>query len=175
MEILKNVHLAAASRGLQFVVIGGHAVGARGFSRATGDIDLMIRNCDREEWKTLLTGFGYQIFNDQAAFIQFEAPKVGLWPIDLMCSSDKTFASILAASTPARFGDVELPVPTIQHLIAMKLHALKSREPDRMGKDRIDVTELLRIANLTVDSEEFRQLCMKYGSMEIYEGFKAKT
>ena len=171
MQILSEIYKAAASRQIQFIVIGGHAIGASGYVRATGDIDLMIRNRDRDIWKTLLSKFGYVPYNEQEAFIQLDAEKTKSWPIDLMCSSDQTFDGVLAASAMAKFGEVNLPIPSVKHLIAMKLHALKSRTREAQAKDVSDIVELLKIAGLAPDSDEFRQLCIKFSTIEVYEGF----
>jgi hypothetical protein len=47
MSFLGQIHQAAAGRGLNYLVIGGFAVNAHGFSRATGDLGLAVPHGDR--------------------------------------------------------------------------------------------------------------------------------
>ena len=56
----------------------------------------------------------------------------------------------------------------------MKLHTLKFVSDDRALKDQSDLLALLKLAGIGRDAEVFRQLCLRYATLEIYERFEEK-
>jgi len=67
--------------------------------------------------------------------------------------------------------------PTVQvascgSLIAMKLHTLKFVDAERALKDQADLLALIKLAGMRADSDLFRQLCTRYGTIEVYERIK---
>jgi hypothetical protein len=50
MSLFARLNEAAGSRGLTFLVIGGHAVIAHGFVRGTEDADIVVCKDDRAAW-----------------------------------------------------------------------------------------------------------------------------
>jgi len=170
MKILDVVASQAKERGLQFLVIGGHAVNAYGERRQTGDLDLLVREVDRNAWLDLVGSMGYSLFHQHKAFLQFSAPHVEVWPIDLMLVEDRTLDGLLADSREVNFGGMQnVRIPSIEHLIALKLNVLKQVGKERELKDLADIVALVRIGKFDVRDERFRTLCEKYGTTSIYE------
>jgi predicted nucleotidyltransferase len=62
-----------------------------------------------------------------------------------------------------------LLIPALEHLIALKLHALKNSHAGRFLKDFLDVENLVRVNNIDLRSETVRGLFLKYGNAELYE------
>ena len=62
---------------------------------------------------------------------------------------------------------VKVHIPSVKHMIALKLHALKSRQLHREAKDFEDLVQLIKIAKIDPNTEEFRQFVEKYGIMEL--------
>ena len=60
-------------------------------------------------------------------------------------------------------------IPTLEHLLALKLHARKHTHAGRYLKDFLDVQNLVRINKIDLRSEKVRQMFLKYGTMELYE------
>lgn len=60
-------------------------------------------------------------------------------------------------------------VPTLEHLIILKLHALKHGGIARFLKDFLDVEYLIRYNKPDIKSHHMRELCEKYGPADIYE------
>ena len=169
MEILKAIHSATTTAHKRFLVIGGHALNVHGVMRSTGDIDLMVDSVDTQFWKELLQRLGYTIFHESSGFMQSKPAVVTAWPIDLMLVGTETLSKALAdASTSDVFGPT-LSVASVASLIAMKLHALKYVDTVRALKDQSDLVALLQQAGIAPDSKAFRQLCIRYGTLEIYE------
>jgi hypothetical protein len=157
---------------LRCVLIGGHAVSAQGYVRATLDVDVAVPETERAEWKQALLALGYRVFHEQAAFLQLRAPLSGGWPVDLMVVENGTFDKLMAASDRLTFDDEPMHVASRRHLIAMKLHALKSRQEHRWTKDVIDLSELLALEKIAVTSDEFQRLCETFGGPGLYQELK---
>ena len=169
MSFFRIIHEEAARRNLRFLVIGGLAINHYGFSRETSDLDFFISQNDRTEWLKLLGVFRYTIQHDGGNFIQYYPPEQNAWPVDLMLVQEKTFATILASSHEAEFFGVRTRVPSLNHLIALKLHALKNTRLHRFLKDFLDVENLIRINHVDIKSSEVRELFAKYGTQDLYE------
>lgn len=170
MKILDIVAIQARERGLRFLVIGGHAVNAYGERRQTGDVDLLCGEAERAAWLDLVTALGYSLFHEHKAFLQFSPPALENWPIDLMLVEERTLEGLLAESAEVNFGGAEnVRIPSIEHLIALKLNVLEQVGKERELKDLADIVALVRIGKLDVKDERFRMLCEKYGNANIYE------
>lgn len=160
-------------RRLPFLVVGGHAVNLYGYARETADLDFLVCLDDRPSWITLFADIGYHIFNDAMNFVQLASEKESAWPVDLMFVRAATFEPMLAASRVVEFYGTTSRIPTLEHLIALKLHALKNTRPHRFLKDFLDVENLMRINHLEIKSENTRRLFEKYATLELYEKMSA--
>jgi hypothetical protein len=60
----------------------------------------------------------------------------------------------------------------LDHLIALKLHAMKQKLPHRTSKDAEDVELLVRRNNINLTKPEYKALFLKFGTLEIYETFR---
>ena len=63
----------------------------------------------------------------------------------------------------------KLIIPSIDHLIALKLHAIKHNQKNRIWKDLPDVISLIKMNHMDCRKKAFKELCLKYGSSEIYQ------
>ena len=169
MGLFQELDIQARKHKLDFLIIGGLAVIFHGYSRDTADLDLLIRRNERPEWLGLFSQMGYSIHEERDAFVQLSPPEAGAWPVDLMFVVDPTFDPILAAGISVEMFGAPVKIPILEHLIALKLHALKHGHIRRYLKDWLDVENLVRIHGLDVRSEKWKQLFLKYGTLEIYE------
>jgi hypothetical protein len=162
--------IAACSKNAEvpFLVIGGLAVIAHGYPRDTVDLDYLVRRCDREAWRRALALQGYRIANEHENFAQFTS-RPGSTDLDLMFVSDATFQAMFAASEVKSIGISDARFPSLEHLIALKLHVLKQGIPHRMLGDMDDVINLLLANRVDLRQESWRQLFAKYGNLDLYE------
>jgi len=160
---------AASERGEDFIVCGGYAVNAYHVIRKTGDIDLVVRARDASAWKEFLSAPGYTVYHETSSFVQFEPPTATSWPVDLMLVDDRTFDLMRAEARQFRFGGTTCWIPSIRHLIAMKLHALKQTGKRRLRKDAIDIVDLAEKNGIDLRGEEFRQQCERFADRAIYD------
>jgi hypothetical protein len=173
MQILTSIHSAATSAHKRFLLIGGHALNVHGIMRATGDVDIMVEAQDAAFWRELLQSFGYDIFHESGAFMQSKPTEITAWPIDLMLVDAATISKAMSDAVTTEVFGPPLSVASVANLIAMKLHALKFVDPVRALKYQSDLFALLELSGMTVDSESFRQMCERYGTIETYERLAA--
>jgi hypothetical protein len=162
--------IAACSKNseLPFLIIGGMAVIAHGYPRDTVDLDYLVRRSDREAWRRALASHGFAIAYEHDNFAQFTSEPGGT-DVDLMFVNDSTFDVMLAASTTQDTGASQARFPSLEHLIALKLHVLKQGLRHRMLKDMDDVVNLLLANRVDLRQENWRQLFDKYGNRDLYE------
>lgn len=55
-------------------------------------------------------------------------------------------------------------VPSLSHLIALKLHALKNNPEVRERWDLRDILELIKVNRVNVETDAFQDLCLEYGT-----------
>jgi hypothetical protein len=167
--LFSDIKSKAAEQGLDFLVIGGIAVIFHGYARDTADLDILIRRRQRAAWMKIFTDMGYGLERDAEVFIQLNPPRAGAWPVDLMLVEDASFEPMLAAGHDAEMYGSILRIPALNHLIALKLHALKNGHPGRFLKDLLDVENLVRIHSLDLKTDPWRAIFLKYGTPKHYE------
>jgi predicted nucleotidyltransferase len=169
MNILQSIEGAARERGLSFVVIGGLAVIEHGHLRLTADFDFLVPREARDRWHALLLDLGYNAVQQRDAFGQYAAPEGAGWPVDLMFVNEVTFQGIQAAAKPIGIQGARVRLVSLEHLLALKLHALKHSHLGRFLKDFDDVTYLAKANKIDLRSPAIRDLFLKYGNSDLYE------
>ena len=162
------IAVCAKNPELRFLVIGGLAVIAYGYPRNTVDLDFLVHRFDRDAWRSLLAGYGYEPAHEHEHFTQFTS-REGWIDLDLMFVSDSTFEAMFAASELKSLGPSNARFPSLEHLIALKLHVIKQNIPHRLLGDMDDVINLLLANRVDVRQENWRQLFLKYASLDLYE------
>lgn len=167
--IFQTATRAAQAEGREFILIGGHAVNARGYERTTLDFDFLIPASDLPAWKNILSGLGYHLIHETKAFSQFEPVGGGGFRVDLMLVDDATFAKLLAGSEVRSYGGCEIRVAGVLHLIALKLHATRTWDRAVQGKDYYDIFNLIRINRIGADAPELQSILNRYATPSIRE------
>ena len=175
MRQLSQIRAATAEAKIQFLVIGGWAVCAHGYARLTKDLDLLGRKEDREKWNAVLGEIGY--------ISVFQPPSFGHWNpaqlpgytvLDVMFVNDATFQKMFQAAREVSVEGTESKIPSLEHLIALKVHALHHGGERRLLKDYDDLNNLITVNKVDTKSEWFRDVCMKFGTTDIYERLRGK-
>lgn len=168
MDLPGFIKLGQQEPPLRFLIIGGYAVAAHGHTRATFDVDFLVRRADRDTWVSRIAAIGMNRFGETRTFAQFAQPETGDG-LDLMFVEDATFEPMWLTSEERGFGGSRARVPSLEHLLALKLHALKQAIPHRTAKDAEDVEMLIRRNHLDLRQPDYEKLFLKYGNLEIYE------
>ncbi len=171
-ELLRAIARAGAEGNLPFLVIGGLAVVEHGYGRTTEDMDLMIRRADRPAWTERFGLLGYREWRDGGSFVHYEQTKPDGLPLDAMLVSEGTFAKLHGAAVPCAMLGVPVLIPCLNHLLALKLHAIRHTRGTRGVKDMGDIVTLIEKNHLDVTTPDFRKLCDEFGTPEAYESIQ---
>jgi len=150
------------------VLIGGFAVNYYKLTRQTADVDFLITKGDFEKIVVLLEEEGFKKDYTQEVFARLITEESYLMDLDFMFVDKETLDKIINEGKEISIAGQKFIVPSLNHLIALKLHAIKYNPRIREYKDLSDITELIRINKLNVKNEEFKNLCLKYGTGELY-------
>lgn len=154
--------------GASYILIGGFAVNYYKLARQTADVDFLIVKDDYEKMEPLLEREGFKKDFTQEVFVRLTSNKPYLMDIDFMFVDKETYDKILKEGKKTKIAGNEFIVPSLNNLIALKLHALKYNFKMRQNKDIPDIINLIKINHLHFKSKEFEELCLKYGTKEIY-------
>ena len=175
MSQLTDLHLIAIGAGIRIMVIGGLAVCQHGYSRDTEDLDILVCRDDRERWEDLLKNAGYSLFSAKPTFSQWEPkPETVAVRLDVMYVNSRTFEKMWGSSIERQVISANSRVPCLDHLLALKLHAARYA-PWRRLKDMTDIVYLIDANNVDVKSDGFRNLCLEFGTQDIYEQLRGNN
>lgn len=157
-------------KGISCILIGGFAVNYYKVSRQTADVDFLITEEDFKKIIKALEAAGYkQDFGQEKVFAHFRSnSQTALMDIDFMLVNAETFVGMTKAGKQIQIAGQEFIIPALNHLIALKLHSLKYNYKLRENKDLPDIINLIKVNQLDYKSQEFKALCLKYGTEDIY-------
>lgn len=171
MDYSKAFHLVSKvskKASVPCVLIGGFAINFYKVTRSTLDIDFLITKEDFKKIKAAILAAGYaQDFATDVA-VRFSNKRDAL-DIDFMIVDSRTREKIIECGKSAEVVGEKLIIPSIDHLIALKLHAIKHNQKNRIWKDLPDIISLIRMNKIDHKSEAFKDLCLKYGNDDIYQ------
>ncbi len=150
------------------ILIGGFAVNYYKVTRQTADVDFLITKENFDKISSSLEEAGYTKSLLQDNFVQLKISQPSLMDIDFMFVDQNTLTKILNESTEIQIAKQNFRVPSLNHLIALKLHSIKHNRKLRLIRDLPDIISLIRINELDYKSQNFKDLCLKFGTDEIY-------
>ena len=152
--------------GIDFLMIGGHAVNQYGYSRATIDVDFMIATSDLDAVRTVMRDAGFINVSHSENVVFFNKPGLPL-RVDFLQVNNETMHALFTDAQEVDYGGQSLKVPSLKNLIAMKLFALKSGSPGRWEKDFPDIVHLVFENGLDVEGV-LKPLCDRFADDEIF-------
>lgn len=171
MEYPTIFHLISdifTKRKVTSILIGGFAVNYYKVTRQTADVDFLITKDDFERILNLLEEKGFKKDYTQEVFARLIGEKPYLIDLDFMFIDKETRDKIIEEGKGISIAGQKFIVPSLNHLIALKLHAIKYNPKIREYKDLSDIIELIKVNKLKVKNNEFKKLCLKYGTDELY-------
>ncbi len=157
--------------GIPVLLIGGFAINFYKVSRETADIDFLINKNDYDKVREILTGSGYDEIYSEMVFARFsnESDQLHFLDIDFMLVDHETLAEMIKNGKEITLAKNIFTVPSLNHLLALKLHSIKHNPEQREYKDLLDILNLVKENNVDFKSKEFEKLCLKYGTKTIFE------
>lgn len=152
---------ALRAGGLHFLLVGGLSLLAHHVERATGDIDFFCKNTAKGQVQGILSGIGYSVMHENPAlFVRYH--KSGRRVVDFIFVGEDTYNQLEEASFEAEISGVQVSVPCLDHLLAMKLFSVS--QSSTRGKDLGDILSLIANNGVDVHSPAFESICLKYAS-----------
>ena len=155
--------------GVSCVLIGGFAINHYRVTRQTADVDFLITKEDFDKIVVLLEKAGYKKTSLQENFVQLESSRLALLNVDFMFVDQATLSKIKEEGNRFKIVGQTFTVPSLYHLIALKLHSIKHNSRVRLTKDMPDIINLIRVNEINVKDKRFRELCLKYGTSGLYD------
>jgi len=159
---------ASEENAVSCILIGGFAINYYKVTRQTIDVDFLITKEDFKKIFPSLEKEGYKKDYSQEVFTRLRANSSYLMDLDFMFVDKDTLDKIISEGKKITIAKQEFIVPSIEHLIALKLHSIKNNPDIRKNKDLPDIVNLIKVNKVNVKNEEFRKMCLKYGNAELY-------
>lgn len=145
-------------------VIGGVALAAYGHPRMTLDLDVVTDAAAQETLVAFLESQGFVTLHRSSGYSNHRHPDRNRGRVDVMYVRDKTAEKLFASAKELPGpGGRSILVPKPEHLIAMKVQAIKDA-PERTWQDLVDIAYLFRLDG--VNREEVRQYFERAGLLE---------
>ena len=165
-DFAHSLHDRFAREGIPLLLAGGWAVCHHGYSRYTNDIDWICARSHEERAIDIMKSLGFEIVFQSMATRFRHSRHLELVPVDLLWVNDETFAKMAATDQKTGLHE-DIPVISLESLLAMKLHALKNDE-ERKGRDLLDIRYLLGENPRAITDERLRELCERYAGPDAY-------
>lgn len=147
-------------------VAGAIALHAYGISRATQDLDLVTEADAQDGLVSFLESLGYETLYRSPGYSNHLHADTNLGRVDVIYVSGETSRKLFDEARGAlTIGGRRFAVPKPEHLVAMKVQAVKN-DPRRELRDLADVQGLLRLPG--VDQDEVRGYFERAGLLERY-------
>ncbi|HYH44928.1 MAG TPA: hypothetical protein VEG34_04535 [Thermoanaerobaculia bacterium] len=166
-DVLGTVTEFLDHHGARYAVIGGVALVMYGLPRTTLDLDLVVDFAVQDSLVSWLEARGYRTLHRSSGYSNHSHPDAARGDLDFVYvqgeTADKLFASCRKARGP---GGREAPVPSPEHLAALKVFSLKN-DPDRAFRDQEDLRFLLHLPG--VDQGKIRSYFERHGLGERFK------
>jgi hypothetical protein len=153
--------------GFPYALVGGLGLHAHGHSRATFDLDLVTRSEAQAPLVALLEGLGYETVHRSPGYSNHSHSDAEWGGVDVVYVDAETARRLFSeCARTLRLGEREVPVPSAEHLIAMKVQALRN-DPSRELQDLADIQYLLGLPE--TNRERARAYFDRAGMVEWYD------
>jgi hypothetical protein len=165
-EVLRTWIAWFETNGVAYALAGGNALRAWGHTRPTYDVDFVVNGDDRRRVIAFAESLGYETAHESAGYSNHYHPDEVFGHVDLIYVYGATAEQIFREMVHRSLVGLDLPVVRPEHLIAMKVHAMKSSAA-RVLIDAPDIAFLLTLPGL--DRERVREYFSQHGLLKIYD------
>jgi len=165
--VLDRVDAFLTSKGWRFALVGGVALAAYGNPRLTLDLDIATAGEAQEPLVEWMEAEGYATLYRSTGFSNHLHASRDRGRVDFIYVRDETASKLFAGIeiVPGPAGR-PVPVPRKEHLIAMKVQAMKN-DPSRTWQEMADIGYLLRVDGTNRD--EAKEYFVKAGLRDRWE------
>ena len=174
-EFLQEFSNACTAQEIECILVGAWAMNAYGVARQTVDIDFACEKRHLHHLDDIFNNHGYTRVYKTELFAKYRSKDEGLLDIDMLFLSRETLHALQSDTRTVRIGAIDFTVPSLENLIAMKLHALKHNAARRFTKDMADIVALVDTNDIPVHCDSFHKLCLKFGTEDLYKQLLHET
>jgi predicted nucleotidyltransferase len=161
---LRELATALGKAEIPFALIGGFAVNAYGFMRATHDLDVMVGEEQGDALQGVLMKLGYQTLDRRSDIASYVRAPLRL---DVLYARRDISRGLLARSTRITHGDTQVHVIPLEGLIGLKVQAFHD-DPRRI-RDLDDIIQLLKINRGNLNLDEVRSYFRLFDSESVLD------
>lgn len=144
-RVLKTVAGFLEEKDFRYAVVGGFALAAYGLPRTTLDLDFVVESAIQESLIQFVESFGYRTLHRSTGFSNHKHADPLWGRLDFIYVNEDTSRELFSGCRQLPgLRDRTIPVPRPEHLIAMKVSAMKS-DPGRTLKEMTDIRFLLKL------------------------------
>ncbi len=148
VRVLEEVGAFLSARGHRYAVAGGVALAVYGHPRLTLDLDLVTEADAQPALIPFMESLGYATLHRSSGFSNHRHQDRARGRVDFIYVKDQTatrlFDGLRTAPGPA---GTPIPLPRPEHLIAMKVQAMKNA-PERTWQEMADIGYLLGLPGI---------------------------
>ncbi|MCG3150522.1 MAG: hypothetical protein PCFJNLEI_04008 [Verrucomicrobiae bacterium] len=148
------------------LLIGGQALRTYGVIRQTLDVDCLAATDGAAKLEQALLAAGYTALSRSDTVVCYRHPSPILLDVDVVIVNPETFNKLQRDSRQWHAEQPVWRVPSLAHLIALKLHAIKNA-PER-GRDLPDIISLLRQNPNDLTRTKVQELCQQFGPPDVF-------
>lgn len=168
-EVLRHVGEHLDSQGHPWALVGGHALAAYGKARSTLDLDLLVPGEAQHPLVAFMEALGYETLHRSSGYSNHVHSDPALGRVDFIYVRGDTQREIFEGVREVAGPDgVKVLVPRVEHLIAMKVQAIKN-DPKRKFQDLADIAGLLESSG--VDRSEVQGFFERAGMLALWHEF----
>ena len=155
---------------IRFALIGGFAMHAAGYSRATRDIDFLVAKEDMPKVKKLMLSFGYDLLHESKDVSSFLGKMTELGRVDFLHAHRRYAKTMLERAKDSAILDSKFKIKVLvpEDLIGLKVQS-SSNDLSRYHQDMADIESLMRAnyKNLNINSiKEYFELFRREAELE---------
>lgn len=163
-SIIKLVHSALDQHSIPHALIGGLALACYGSTRATGDVDLLLREDDKEKVKSILVNLGFSLAFESPEVLQFR----GIGLVDVLLARRPISQLILQEALTG--GPEGMHFVRAEDLIGLKIQAY-TNDPNREFQDKADIQFLIRTVTV-LDWPRIKSYADLFAQWEVIRGIR---
>ncbi len=144
-KVLETVTSFLEEKSFRYAVVGGFALAAYGLPRTTLDLDFVVESAIQENLIQFLESLGYRTLHRSTGFSSHEHADPLWGRLDFIYVNEDTSRELFSGCRhlPGH-RDRTIPVPRPEHLVAMKVTAMKN-DPGRTFQEMNDIRFLLTL------------------------------
>ena len=141
--VFKTILEKFSAQKIQHALIGGFALHAAGYQRATNDIDFLIAEEDASKAKQILLALGYEVTNENEQFANFWHPMKPLGNVDFLFARGQYTKNMLGRATEQTLLNDQCKIKVVipEDIIGLKIQA--SAHEKRRNQDIADIEAIL--------------------------------